>query len=69
MMYYDECIIEKQNVNYYYAILHLHFQEYVDYHEDSPLQVLRVKQGKRYRFRFINSGSQICPLQLQVYKI
>lgn len=29
--------------------------------------MIRVKQGKRYRFRFINSGSQICPFQLQVY--
>lgn len=32
----------------------------------TPLQVYKVTEGKFYRFRFINSASHICPLQLQV---
>lgn len=33
---------------------------------NSPIQVYKVKEGSRYRFRFINSGSHVCPVQIQV---
>lgn len=32
----------------------------------TPLEVYRVSTGGRYRFRFINSASHVCPLQLQI---
>lgn len=32
----------------------------------TPLQVYRVQSGKTYRFRYINSASHVCPLQLQI---
>ncbi|XP_063700380.1 uncharacterized protein LOC134830740 [Culicoides brevitarsis] len=33
---------------------------------NSPIEVYKVKQGSRYRFRFINSGSHVCPVQIQI---
>lgn len=33
----------------------------------TPLEVFRVQDRHRYRFRFINSASHICPLQIQVF--
>ncbi|XP_058451551.1 uncharacterized protein LOC131430517 [Malaya genurostris] len=31
-----------------------------------PLEVFRVRKGGRYRFRFINAASHVCPLELQI---
>ncbi|ETN61043.1 multicopper oxidase [Anopheles darlingi] len=31
-----------------------------------PLEVFYVQRGKRFRFRFINAASHVCPLQLQI---
>ncbi|XP_062546347.1 uncharacterized protein LOC134212466 [Armigeres subalbatus] len=31
-----------------------------------PREVYRVRKGGRYRFRFINAASHICPLELQI---
>lgn len=31
-----------------------------------PLEVFRVHKGGRYRFRFINAASHVCPLELQI---
>lgn len=31
-----------------------------------PRQVYRVRKGGRYRFRFINAASHVCPLELQI---
>lgn len=33
---------------------------------NAPLEVFRVRKGGRYRFRFINAASHVCPLELQV---
>lgn len=33
---------------------------------NAPLDVFRVRKGGRYRFRFINAASHVCPLELQV---
>lgn len=32
----------------------------------TPYHVYNVEQGHKYRFRFINSGSHVCPMQLQI---
>lgn len=32
----------------------------------TPLEIFKVQPGFRYRFRFINSASHVCPVQLQV---
>lgn len=32
----------------------------------APLSVFHVKKGKRYRFRVINSASNVCPFLFQV---
>ena len=32
----------------------------------TPLAVFRVEAGQRYRFRFINSMSYICPVQFGI---
>ncbi|XP_055592894.1 uncharacterized protein LOC129744412 [Uranotaenia lowii] len=32
----------------------------------APLEVFRVVKGGRYRFRFINAASHVCPLELQI---
>lgn len=34
----------------------------------SPLEIFRVHQNKRYRFRFVNSGSHTCIFKLQIEK-
>nr|XP_019548835.2 laccase-2-like [Aedes albopictus] len=33
---------------------------------DVPREVYRVRKGGRYRFRFINAASHVCPLELQI---
>lgn len=33
---------------------------------NTPFEVFKVQPGFRYRFRFINSASHVCPVQLQV---
>ncbi|XP_058056324.1 uncharacterized protein LOC131207715 [Anopheles bellator] len=33
---------------------------------DVPLEVFYVRRGARFRFRFINAASHVCPLQLQI---
>uniref|UniRef100_A0A6E8VW25 Uncharacterized protein n=1 Tax=Anopheles coluzzii TaxID=1518534 RepID=A0A6E8VW25_ANOCL len=32
----------------------------------TPLEVYTVRRGARFRFRFINAASHVCPLQLQI---
>uniref|UniRef100_A0A182J835 Uncharacterized protein n=1 Tax=Anopheles atroparvus TaxID=41427 RepID=A0A182J835_ANOAO len=32
----------------------------------TPLEVFYVRRGARFRFRFINAASHVCPLQLQI---
>ena len=32
----------------------------------APLSVFHVEKGKRYRFRLINSASNVCPFLFQV---
>lgn len=34
----------------------------------TPLEVFRVERGQRYRFRFVNSMSHICPAVLEIEK-
>uniref|UniRef100_A0A8D8I2J0 Laccase-4 n=1 Tax=Culex pipiens TaxID=7175 RepID=A0A8D8I2J0_CULPI len=33
---------------------------------NAPRDVFRVRKGGRYRFRFINAASHVCPLELQI---
>uniref|UniRef100_A0A336LRE1 CSON012189 protein n=1 Tax=Culicoides sonorensis TaxID=179676 RepID=A0A336LRE1_CULSO len=33
---------------------------------NSPIEVYKVVAGSRYRFRFINSASHVCPVQIQI---
>lgn len=33
---------------------------------EAPLEVYYVRRGARFRFRFINAASHVCPLQLQI---
>jgi FtsP/CotA-like multicopper oxidase with cupredoxin domain len=33
---------------------------------ETPLEVFRVQRGQRYRFRFVNSMSHICPVSLEI---
>lgn len=33
---------------------------------NAPREVYRVRKGGRYRFRFINAASHVCPLELQI---
>lgn len=35
---------------------------------NTPLEVFQVKRGARFRFRFVNSASHVCPIVLQVGK-
>lgn len=32
----------------------------------TPLEVFRVERGQRYRFRFVNSMSHVCPAQVEI---
>jgi FtsP/CotA-like multicopper oxidase with cupredoxin domain len=32
----------------------------------TPLEVFRVQRGQRYRFRFVNSMSHVCPVSLEI---
>lgn len=32
----------------------------------TPLEIFKVQHGFKYRFRFINSASHVCPVRLQV---
>lgn len=32
----------------------------------TPLEVFRVRSGQRYRFRFVNSMSHVCPVLLEI---
>lgn len=34
----------------------------------TPFEIFKVTKGFRYRFRFINSASHVCPLMLEVIK-
>lgn len=34
-----------------------------------PIEVFRVIKGRRYRFRFVNSASHVCPMMLEVTTI
>lgn len=33
---------------------------------ETPAAVFKVNPNKRYRFRFINAASHVCPVQIQV---
>lgn len=35
---------------------------------NTPLEVFRVKKGRRYRFRLINAMSHVCPIVLEIEK-
>ncbi|CAG9803373.1 unnamed protein product [Chironomus riparius] len=35
---------------------------------DSPLSIFYVQKGKKYRFRLINSATNVCPYQFQIEK-
>lgn len=32
----------------------------------TPLEIFKVQHGFKYRFRFVNTASHVCPVQLQV---
>lgn len=32
----------------------------------TPYEIFKVTKGFRYRFRFVNSASHVCPLMLEV---
>lgn len=42
------------------------FQTSTESYTFAPLAVFNVQHGKRYRFRFVNSGFNVCPFLLQV---
>jgi FtsP/CotA-like multicopper oxidase with cupredoxin domain len=47
---------------------HLMPQASTKSYQFSPLTVFNVERNKRYRFRFINSGINVCPFLLQIEK-